>query len=312
MDFGALLGLMIDASSLVEKWQEKGKVIAFSALIFLSMASIHYVTFVFSIPEEFRAFLDVSFKADFAASFFIVVTFSIIVARYLPQSILAVGVLFISEGINLKYYRRGYRRIATIWGIYEHRHSSESRKKYKSKLHRFGRNDARFDNLIQLSVQKRLPILYYEEHKLVIIALLAIFIGLWLYIGFTKASWLFAMAVLIKISLDTYFAYNDRFKFHLRNRFSGDDPDYEPKPFTLDSQDLFVAAITIAIVVGIAGPLRLHHITREANVGLVYEERTIGVALVGSTAHGLLFFDQEYGFIPFSAITKVRKFADGE
>lgn len=292
---------------------KKSKFIVLSALIFLSMASIHYVTFAFSIPEEFRVLLDVSFKAEFASSFFIVVTFSVIVARYLPQGFLAIGVLFISEFINLKYHRRGYWRVATPWAAWGHRHSSgESRKEYQRKLNRFGRNDARLDNLIRGAVQKRLPILFYEKHKLIIIAQLAIFIGLQFYIGFTKACWLFVVAILINKSLDVYFFYNHRFKFSLRRRFSGDDPDYEPKPFTPSSQDLLVAAITIAIVVGIAGPLRLQHITREASVGLVYGDKTIGVALVGGTAHGLLFFDQEYGFIPFSSIIEVRKFADGE
>lgn len=92
---------MIDLSSFNLKWQKQGKAIALSILIFLSLSSIHYVTFVFSIDADFRALLDIMFKTEFAVDFFILITFSIIIARYLPQAVLALGVLFISEKIVL-------------------------------------------------------------------------------------------------------------------------------------------------------------------------------------------------------------------
>jgi len=102
-----------------EQWQESAKTIAVSFLIFMSLGSVHYVTFVFSIPVELRALLDLSFKADFSANFFLVATFSIVCARYIPQTLLAVGAFLVSSIIKLIYYRRGYRRVSNIFGAFE-------------------------------------------------------------------------------------------------------------------------------------------------------------------------------------------------
>lgn len=302
---------MIDLSSLNLKWKKQGKAVALSILIFLSLSSIHYVTFVFSIDADFRALLDIMFKTEFAVDFFILTTFSIIVARYLPQGILALGVLFISEKINLQYYRRGYRRVATIWGIWEHRHSTkESRKAYKKELLRFGRKDARLENLIIRSVQKALPLVFYEKHKILITVYIAIFIGLQIYLGFTLACWLLFLAVIISKALDAYLFYSDCFKFNLKKSFTGDDPNYEPKTFTPSSHELFVAAMTMAVIVAVAGPLRLQYITQNSRIIVLSEERRIETALVGATTNDLIIFDGEYTFIPFSKITEVRSFPD--
>lgn len=159
-------------------------------------------------------------------------------------------------------------------------------------------------------MQKALPLVSYEEHKTLITSYIATFIGLQIYLGFTLACWLLLLSVIISKALDAYLFYSDRFKFNLKKSFSGDDPNFEPKVLTPGSHELLVVAMTMAVIVAVAGPLRLQYITQKSNIFVLSEERIIETSLVGATTNGLLIFDGEYSFIPFSKITEIRSFPD--
>jgi hypothetical protein len=283
--------------------------ILLSALILLSLGSIHYVTYVFAFPSHLRALLDSTFKLDFATNFAIVATFSIVVARYLPQTLLAIGAAINSSLISIAYYRRGYRRIAISLGLFEkeRRNNKEERWKFERRLATFGRNDARMDNFVRRVLQRRLPILWYERHKWTVMANLAVFICLLFYVGVLYSLWLLTVFLLVSSAYETYNGYSDNFRFSLRGfRFSGDDPDHEPSPVKFDSDRLFVIATTCAVIFAVAGPLRLWNQTEGAKAKIDKASTSLAGVIIGNTSEGILVYEDDFAFIPFSAIQEVR------
>jgi hypothetical protein len=289
-----------------EQRKEQIKLIAISLLIFFSLSSIHYVTYVMYLPIGIRALLDGSFKIDFAAKFAVTVIFSFFCARYIPQTFLAVSAHVIQFVIEFKYHKRGYRRVATFSGLADC-NSIEEIKRYRDRLQRFGRKEARLDNLVRRVIQRSLPVLFYEEHKLLFTAPLAVYIGLLFYLGTLPALILSLLTSFLVNAFHTYLSFNDRFRFSLRGIYSGDKPDYQPKPYSIGTTDLFIFAATCAVVVGIAGPLRLRHEIREINTQIILATKSIDAALIGTTSQGILFYDTDYGFLPYVSVVEIRK-----
>lgn len=283
--------------------------VAISLLILLSLGSIHYVTYAFSFPSHLRVLLDATFKLDFAANFFLVSTFSIVFARYFPQTLLALGAFVIDFSIDCTYYRRGYRRVALPFGIFEkaRRNDKVEEEKFKRRLAVFNRNDARLDNFRSGVIQRRLPILWYEKNKWFVVAPLALFICLLMYVGLLYSMWLFSSFMIVLAAYQTYDQYHDSFRFRLKGRkFSGDDPDYVPQPTVFSSSQLFFIATTCAVVFAAAGPLRLLNQKEDQNASILRQGSRVQAAIIGSSANGLLVYSDEFGFIPYTSIFEIR------
>jgi hypothetical protein len=287
---------------------KSARVVALSIFILLSLGSVHYVTYVYAFPSHLRVLLDATFKVDFAANFALVATFSALVARYLPQTVLAVGTFLISVLIDISYYRRGYRRVASPLGIFEWSrvNDKEEREHFERRLRKFGRNDARMDNFVKRIVQSRLPVIWYEQNKYYVMAPMGILVATLIYVGIGFSLLLFSFFVFISAAYQRYTDYNDSFRFSLKDHvFKGDDPDHVPGPASYSAEMLLVTSVTLAVIFAIAGPLRLYSQIDGPRATLVTDSLRIEASIIGSNAHGILVFDEGFGFVPFSAIDRI-------
>ena len=279
--------------------------IIIALVIFLSLGSIHYVTFIIGIPTELRSLIDMYFKLNFVSNLLLVSTFSIVVARYFPVFLLAVFVFVIEQVVMIKYWRRGYRRAATPYRMFETDliRNPESRKAFAKRLKRFGKKDARLDNLVSDQVQSLLPVLIYEKNKVEVTVLLAIFIFQIFYIGYWHSFLLSAGGVVFFGMYRAYLSYNSSFRFRISGvSFAADDPNYSPSSHGFDSEDLLILAVTCALVVAIAGPIRLSAILEGPSVRIVTGDQWIVGRLVGATGNGIIYYENDYKFTPFTEI----------
>lgn len=280
-----------------------------SVLILLSLGSIHYVTYAFAFPSHLRVLLDATFKLDFAANFFLVATFSVVFARYFPQTLLALGAFVLSSIIGIIYYRRGYRRVASPLGLLEksRRNDKLEKEKFQKRLSAFSRFDARMDNFVSNVVQSRLPIIWYERNKWFVMAPLALFICLFIYVGLLYSMWLFSFFSIVSAAYQTYDSYSDNFRFRLKgHKFSGDDPDHVPAPVSFSSGQFFVFATTCAVIFAAAGPLRLYAQTEDQRASIIRGNSRIEAAIIGSNTNGLLIYSNGFAFIPYSSVFEIR------
>jgi hypothetical protein len=288
---------------------KSAKNIALSLAILLSLGSIHYVTYAYSFPSHLRVLLDATFKVDFVANFALVATFSVVFARYFPQTILAFGAFAASSVIGFVYYRRGYRRVASILGLFEKARwdDKEEKKRFQKRLASFGRNDARMDNFVREVIQRRLPVLWYEENKWHLMVPLALFLCLLFYVGLLYSMWLVFFFIVVSSAYETYSGFNDAIKFRLKGfHFSGDDPDHVPEATIFSSERLFLTATTCAIVFAVAGPLRLYNQIEDQNASILRGNSRVEASIIGSNGHGLLIYNDGFGFIPYSVIYEIR------
>lgn len=285
------------------------KTVLFALLVSVSLGATHYVTFSFAIPSEMRVFLDTSFRLDFSTDFFIIGTFSVLVARYLPQTALALLVLLIEFRIKNIYFFRGYKRVASplMYLQKEYLADVEAKKRLDRKIATFTRNDARLSNFVRSKVQSILPILWFEGNKWLVTLHLSILVSLFFYVGLTYAMLLFVAATIVLLANQAYQFFNDRFMFRLSGyKFKGDDPDYQPPPHEFDASDLLLISVTCAVVFAIAGPLRLERLKDQETVTVETDDGAFVASIIGTTTHGILAFDGGYLFVPFSSVHEVR------
>lgn len=277
----------------------------YAVVILFSLSSIHYVSFVTAMPSPIHPLLDASFKASFIANILFVGTFSVAVARYAPQALLAITVLLISITIEIIYTQRGYDRAAVASGgfIKGRIRDKIEAKKHRDRMNRFGRFEARLNNFVTDKAQSLLPILTYEKNRTALTYFGSMFLVLLMYIGFSKAFMLVSFGAVVFVSLHTYYGMNDTFRFKMMGYgFVNESEDSEPSERSFSSLDFFVAAVTCAILVAISGPIRLEKLVNGPHVEVSFDGEVISASIIAATSSGFIVNDGNFRFIPFSGI----------
>lgn len=267
-------------------------------LILFSISALHYTAFILNIPENLRPLLDLNFKLGFVSGMFIIGTFSTVTARYLPVLLLAIVTMIIERTIEIKYTKRGYRRAKLHTAILMDGriHDKAAREEFERSV-KFGRNEARFHNLLSSKIHSVLPILWYEKYRLPITFIIATLVFLFYYIGLTPALILTFSGWIIFLALVTYAGFDNGYKFKLFGYvFKGDGKRSEETEKTLDLDDLLYAAITLAMLAAISGHLRMDKVLSGKEITISQGGSSSKGILVGVTSNGVLIYTDTFQF----------------
>jgi hypothetical protein len=275
-------------------------------LILLSLAGVHYTFFVYALPSGLRALIDLEFKSDFFADFFIAASISLIIGRYLPEMLLAFSAYFYEASVECSYLKRGYQRLAKPLGLLKKENLLDRQKRshYLKRLRRFGRNEARFSNFITHKIHSLMPIRFYERHKASVTVFFALLVFGYLYIG-PVAGFLISISGIVFAALSSYYGFKDPYIFRLKGlRFRGDDPNHDSAEAEgFDTRDLMLFALALVVVCAIAAPLHLEKLKDGDRVTVNWAGNEISGSIIGSTSNGIIVFSQDFLFIshPLSA-----------
>lgn len=275
-------------------------------VIVLSLSALHYTTFVLGIPENIRILLDLHFKLSFVSGVFFIGTFSFVSARYMPLILMALVTLFIRLSIDTKYTERGYRRARLGSALYKDGRlfDAKARHDFGNKL-KFGRNEARLENLTTSKIHKALPVLWYEKHKFAVTIVLAGFVFLYFYLGIVYSLILTTSGYLIFLAVYVYNEYREGYKFRIFGfSFLGDsDSDVnETENKKVDLDDLICVAIAVAVVAMLSGHLRIKTVLNLDEVTINQADQQFEAVLVGVTSNGVLLYDGKFLFRSFQSL----------
>ncbi len=273
-------------------------------LVLLSISALHYTAFILNIPENLRPLLDLNFKLSFISGMFIIGTFSIVTARYIPVLLLAILTMIIQITIEVKYTERGYRRAKLGAARFKDGRikDNDARKEFEREL-KFGRNEARIHNLVSNKIHSTLPVLWYERNKLLITISMATFEFLFYYIGLASALMLTSFGWIIFLAFSVYSSFNSSYRFKIFGySFTGDDNRSEVTETTLDLDDLLYAAITLAILAPISGHLRMEKVLSGKEISISHEGANSKGVLVGVTSSGVLIYTNTFQFYSLNDI----------
>lgn len=286
------------------------KFFALSLAIFLSLGGLHYVSFTISIPWHLRPLLDSHYKLSFFSEFYLVALFSVLIARYLPMALLACGAHLIEFSIEVIYVRRGYVRVALAPGIFLKGRllDNQKMKDFQKQLQKFGRREARLDNFIRRKVRNAIPIGWYERNQYWLMIDLSILFALLILVGFFWASMLFLISTISLAAYQSYFIFNDNFFFSLKGYHFRDDDENQAveERYLPSARTIFLISLTLATIAIISGPIRMNTLTTNLDAIISHGDDTSNSSIIGTTGNGILAFDGEFRFLPYTSLIEVR------
>jgi hypothetical protein len=214
-----------------------------------STIPLHVASFSYALPTSFAAVIDAGIRASIGLKFATELILFGFMARYIPQFIYGLASWSHKSVVEAKYYRRGYRRIYvafTGFGAHSRKFKSATEiSEHFRKVAYFGRQNARFSNLLKSDLHKISGIQFYETHRNMISAGLTISMFSLSYIGLVRGIAVILLSGLFAAAAVFYSASSTAFRFSLSSDF-WDGYEKSVPNHRIDVDDILIALSSIA------------------------------------------------------------------